>query len=469
MFDVIVLGSGPGGSSTACIFAEAGLSVVLLEEGSHIQQSKLKPFSIDEMDSKYRAQGVTVAMGSPKINYIEGQVVGGGSESNSGLYFAPDQKNITNWADEFDIKDFSYAELMRHSLIIENDINICAMPVEPPLASRKLSQGAEKMNWSAIEVPRWIKYDQDSSTGVRQSMSETYIPRFLQAGGKLISNTKANKIKKMSNAWDVMCSSDDHDEVISAKSVFVACGAIQTPLLLRKSGFKKNIGNVFKMHPTVKVIAKFPEVLNSSDLGVPVHQVKQFAPAYSFGCAISLKEFLAAGLIDYPDALKSLDTNWIHMISYYAMSTGGQGYVRNLPFNLGDYVKYNLKNADLALLSEALKNLCKLLFASGATELYPSLSGMDPIKSLREINTIPEQLDRNKTSLMSIHLMSGCPMGENLSRCAVNSYGKVHGTDGLYISDSSILCSAVGYNPQGTTLAIVRRNALNFLETQNNL
>ena len=55
-------------------------------------------------------------------------------------------------------------------------------------------------------------------------------------------------------------------------------------------------------------------------------------------------------------------------------------------------------------------------------------------------------------------------MGEDFSKCAVDSFGKVHGTDGLYISDSSILCEGLGYNPQGTTMAIVRRNALKFLK-----
>ena len=223
------------------------------------------------------------------------------------------------------------------------------------------------------------------------------------------------------------------------------------------------------MHPTVKVIAKFPEDLNSVELGVPVHQVKQFAPKYTFGCAISLKEFLASGLIDYPDALKNLDSDWKQMISYYAMSSGGSGYIRNLPFNLGDYVKYVLHDDELAILAEALKNLAKLLFASGAIELYPSISGIKPLKSLQDMNQLPEVLNRKKTSLMSIHLMSGCAMGEDLSKCAVDSYGKVHGTEGLYISDSSILCSSVGYNPQGTLMAIVRRNAINFLETKDKL
>ena len=339
------------------------------------------------------------------------------------------------------------------------------MPVEPPLASRKLAIGAKLMNWSAIEVPRWFKYYSDSSSsGIRQSMSETYIPRFLKAGGEILTHYKVTKLKKTNSGWEALCRSTNSKKILSAKSIFVACGAIQTPLLLRKSGFKKNIGNNLKMHPTIKVIAKFPEVLNSNDLGVPVHQVKEFAPEYSFGCAISLKEFLAAGLIDYQNALNNIDSDWIHMTSYYAMSNGGSGRVRNLPFNFGDLVTYNLQNEELVVLAKALKGLCRLLFMSGATELYPSISGIEPLKSIHDIDNLPNILNRKTTSLMTIHLMSGCPMGEDLSKCAVDSFGKVHGTDGLYISDSSILCEGLGYNPQGTTMAIVRRNALKFLK-----
>ena len=465
MYDVIVIGSGPGGSSSACIFAEAGMSVLLIEEGHEIKQKKHRPFSLSEMDDKYRSQGVTVALGNPKINYIEGKVLGGGSEVNSGLYYPPNEKVIDSWISNYDIKDLAFDELKEHSSIIENDINVSYLPNDAPLASQKLVHGANKLKWSSEEVPRWFKYDnQDTNSGIRQSMSETYIPRFLNAGGKLLTGRKALKLKKINKEWKIILLSNGIKETLSAKSIFLACGAIQTPLLLRRSGFKKNIGNNLKIHPTIKVIAKFDEELNYKNLGVPVHQVKQFAPIYSFGCAISSKEFIAAGLIDYPKDLNEIDMQWKHMISYYAMSSGGSGIVRNLPFNYGDYFRYSLTRKELKVLAAALKDLCKLLFAAGAIKLYPSIAGIDPLRSIEDINKLPDTLNRNKTSLMTIHLMSGCPMGENLSKCAVDSYGKLHGADDLYISDSSILCSAVGYNPQGTTMAIVRRNAMNFIK-----
>jgi choline dehydrogenase-like flavoprotein len=64
---------------------------------------------------------------------------------------------------------------------------------------------------------------------------------------------------------------------------------------------------------------------------------------------------------------------------------------------------------------------------------------------------------------MTIHLFSSCPMGENKKICAVDSFGKVHGFKNLYVADASLLCTAPGVNPQGSIMAIARRNALHFL------
>ena len=66
-------------------------------------------------------------------------------------------------------------------------------------------------------------------------------------------------------------------------------------------------------------------------------------------------------------------------------------------------------------------------------------------------------------SLMTIHLFSSCPMGENRSQCAADSFGRVHDLKNLYLADASLLCTAPGVNPQGSIMALARRNALHFL------
>jgi choline dehydrogenase-like flavoprotein len=79
------------------------------------------------------------------------------------------------------------------------------------------------------------------------------------------------------------------------------------------------------------------------------------------------------------------------------------------------------------------------------------------------MKALPELLPSESSNLMTIHLFSSCPMGENESRCATDSFGAVRGCKSLFISDASLLCTAPGVNPQGTIMALARRNALHFL------
>ena len=61
---------------TACHVAEAGRAVVLVEEGPRLPLDPCPPFSRTEMVQKYRAGGVTAAIGNPKVAYVESRCVG---------------------------------------------------------------------------------------------------------------------------------------------------------------------------------------------------------------------------------------------------------------------------------------------------------------------------------------------------------------------------------------------------------
>ena len=52
--EVVVIGSGPGGAITACLLAEAGRDVLLIEEGPFLPLASCAPFSQAEMEQKYR-------------------------------------------------------------------------------------------------------------------------------------------------------------------------------------------------------------------------------------------------------------------------------------------------------------------------------------------------------------------------------------------------------------------------------
>jgi choline dehydrogenase-like flavoprotein len=110
-----------------------------------------------------------------------------------------------------------------------------------------------------------------------------------------------------------------------------------------------------------------------------------------------------------------------------------------------------------------------LLLAAGASEVYPCVYGLPKITSeLDSVRWLDETLPRSALSLTTVHGFSTCPIGERPERCAADSYGKVHGLTNLYLGDASMLPDSPGINPQGTIMAIARRNALNFAQTHKN-
>lgn len=477
--DVAIVGSGPGGAVTAATLSEAGLDVLLIEEGDYLPLESCKPFSLDEMVQKYRNRGLTVAFGSPKVQYVEGRCVGGGSEVNSGLYYRTPSEVLARWRDEYQVEGLSEEALEPHFLACEAAVSVSYLPTKPSLASLKLQKGATQLGWASHEVPRWFKYEPglepgDPPKGVKQSMTKTYIPRMLKAGGRLLPNTRITSLKQTKGDreghWTLrgQFRKETVSQAVSivARTVFVAAGAVHTPALLRRSGITHNVGNALQMHPTVKVIAQFDRRVSSEHLEVPVHQVKEFAPELSFGGSVSSLAYLQLAMVDYPEHATEVKQSWDKMATYYvSMAGSGRGSVRTLPGFADPLVRYHLPPSDLDKLAEGLKNLCQLLFAAGAEALFPLIPQGTRLTQEAEVACLRDHLPTD-TNLMTIHLFSSCPMGENRELCATDSFGKVHDKDNLYVADASLLCTALGVNPQGSVMAIARRNALNFLKTR---
>src|SRR5207237_10540853 len=83
--DANVVGSGAGGAVAACLLAEAGLDVLVLEEGG---LHKTESFSTDVlamMRALYRDFGASMILGKPGIIFVEGRCVGGSTVINGGM------------------------------------------------------------------------------------------------------------------------------------------------------------------------------------------------------------------------------------------------------------------------------------------------------------------------------------------------------------------------------------------------
>ncbi|MCB1194176.1 MAG: GMC family oxidoreductase [Leptospiraceae bacterium] len=472
--DTLIIGSGPGGAITSYLLSKNGQKVILVDEGSNLTLDSCQPYSLEEMNQKYRNDGLTLALGSNKLTYIEAKCVGGGSEINSGLYHRVLPETIDRWKNEFKIKDFDYTQLLPFFKQNEEDLSVSQMPVFKGKSSLKLKEGADLLGWEVMEVPRWWKYHNTEGNTIeqRQSMTETFVPWAIQSGCKLISQTRALKIiiKNKCAKYAILEKDNGHKKSrikIFFKDIFVCCGAIQTPALLRRSGITNNIGNNLRLHPMIRTVASFDEDINEENIGVPPHQVTQFKPEITLGCSNSSIPHLALWLSGKVGDINSKLKDWRKMALFYSLIVSeGKGYIRNIIGLNTPFVYFSMTKNDYHLLEQSFHKLCLLLFKAGAREIFTPIQGTKPIQKIEELENISKGSPLIKNDISTIHVFSSCPMGEDKEKCAVNSYGKLHGYSNIYINDSSMLPGPPGVNPQGTIMAIVRRNVDYYLRSK---
>ena len=154
-YDVVVVGSGPGGAVTARECARRGLKVLVLEEGDRHEPGTMPPYSLAQMRQMYRDHGLTVALGRPSIAYTEARCVGGGSEVNAGLYRRPDPSILAEWTARFDIEALTPGDLEPWHRVVEDRLRVARRGSPLPAASEVLRRGAEQLGWAGLDVPRW--------------------------------------------------------------------------------------------------------------------------------------------------------------------------------------------------------------------------------------------------------------------------------------------------------------------------
>jgi choline dehydrogenase-like flavoprotein len=419
------------------------------------------------MVAKYRHAGSCAALGRPAIAYAEGRCVGGSTEINSGLYHRLPEELAAQWQQTYDIDAFDTATLDRYAARIEHELGVSRLPGAPPTASAVLERGAAKLGWQAVEFSRVFKYE-NGGRAVKQTMARTLLPAAVEAGAQIVADCRISRLlrggDRITEARGERVRPDGTTEpvAIRADEVIVCGGAIQTPALLQRSGIRGPIGTGLKMHPTVKIAARFPYPVEHGD--VPMHRVTEFAPGLTIGGSASRRGHVALALADagadYRDAL----ADWQHVAVYYAaIRSDGQGRVVAVPGLRAPVVTYNLTESDMSRLARALVHLGEVLLAAGATELYPSVTGGIVARGPDDLVQWWDATTRNRANLMTVHLTSTVRIGEHRGRAGADSFGRVHGYSNLRVNDASLLPDAPGVNPQAAVMAIAARNCDQFL------
>ncbi|EKD41200.1 MAG: GMC oxidoreductase [uncultured bacterium] len=251
---------------------------------------------------------------------------------------------------------------------------------------------------------------------------------------------------------------------IKAQKIVVACGTLESPLLLKRSGLGGKSGQLGKnlsIHPTAKMMGLFDEEVGG-DFGVPQgYGIDDYENKGMMFESVFFPPWLLATSI-----FQSGEAHWNIMKNYRKIGIFGflvhddsRGRVVAGPKGR-PLIFYNLGNKEKALFVEGLKVLGRLFFAAGAKKLYPTLRTMHEVTNQAMLDKLtPSSVKRRDLESAAFHPLGTCRMGGNKNKSIVNGDLKLHELENVWVVDGSVLPTSLGVNPQITIMAFATRAA----------
>ena len=463
--DAVVVGSGAGGAFAARELARAGLDVLVIEEGERWDSARIRDaHPLERFASLYRDAGATFALGTPPIALPIGRAVGGTTVVNSGTCYRPPEAVIAAWRDVHgteiagDGLDARLAE-------VEATIGVGPVPAEVMGRNGELAlAGAAALGWRSGPLHRnapgcrgacqcAIGCPNNAKVGVHL----TALPQACEAGATIATRLRAERLLvEAGRVQGLRARRGDGSVVeIRARRVIVACGAVETPALIRRSGLGRHprLGRGLSIHPALGASAVFAEpvvawrgVLQSAGIE-ELHEregVLLEATSTPPGMGSMVVPGFGAELLA---ALESAD----HTASLGAMiadEPSGRVIGARAPV-----VSYRLSRRDRGRLRIALGAIARVLLAAGAERVELG-GGSAPIRAPEEIDGAVAGIDLRRLHLAAFHPTGTAAAGDDPARHPVGPTGGLRGAEGAWVADASILPSCPGVNPQVSIMAL---------------
>jgi choline dehydrogenase-like flavoprotein len=126
-------------------------------------------------------------------------------------------------------------------------------------------------------------------------------------------------------------------------------------------------------------------------------------------------------------------------------------------------IHYDVNQDDVATFKRGIELLCELYFAAGARRVFPPI---DRVPELRDGDLTPLQkadVNAQHLTLMAFHPLGTARADARSEHGVVDGDLKLHGTDGVYVADASVVPSSIGVNPQITIMTLATRLAYHLL------
>jgi choline dehydrogenase-like flavoprotein len=474
--DVCVVGTGAGGAIVAKELAEGGLDVVMLEEGEHFTTDDLTARPREMMALLYRDAGQTMTLGNAPIMLPQGRAVGGTTLINSGTCFRTPSPVLDSWSRDFGI-GLDAETMDPYFRRVEREINVAQIPED--LAGQNAliaKRGADALGWSGDFLFRNVRGCVGSGicptgcpTSAKQHTAITYAAKAWNAGATTWTGCRAERIIiEAGHARGVEARTTGGGRLrVEADSVVVACGTIQTPLLLMRNGLaggSDQLGRNLTVHPATAVLALMDELVDMA-VGVPQsYYVDEFAgEGIMLEGAAGPPDYVAAFLPHAGAAHRDLMLQY-RQIAEFGMMVSEVSRGRVALRGGQPLITYELLEPDVATLRKGVELLSRLFTAAGAQRLLLPLRRLPEIAPGDFHRIQQAQLAPADFKLMAFHPLGTARAHSDPRRGVVDGELAVHGVPGLHIADGSVIPSPLGVNPQETIMAMATRMAYRMLE-----
>jgi choline dehydrogenase-like flavoprotein len=466
--DVCIVGAGAGGSAAALALVEAGLTVVMLEEGRHWNPKDFQQKMPWALRNLYAERGVRTAMGDTIIPVAAGRGVGGSTLINSAISFRPPVNRISMWREQagFDQNNTLFAAVERVWKAIGVSVNPPAVQKENNLIFKK---GVDALGWPGHFMPRSAPgcvgcgvCQMGCPTGGKMSVDRTLLSTALATGRVAVhADCRAESVQTQGGQVTQITADQIDPQTggtvgqvrVKAKTFVISGGAVGTPRFLLSNGLgdPKTAGKHLRFHPATGAMARFEHEIRPWEGVTQGYYVDFMEEGYLLETYTVTPDQYSMSL-PTKLGLESLEimADLSRLASSGVMASGwdSEGSV-----NLKG-LAYTVSDADKHRLIKGLRRTAQAFFAAGANSVFVPINGTPPILSEQEIDAKID-LDCKLADLFVYcsHMMGSCRMGLDPASSVVNPTGRVWGWKNLYLADTSVFPGALGVNPQVTTMA----------------
>ena len=476
--DVVIVGSGAAGATAARVLTEAGVDVVIVEEGPQVPTAELRSDLYSAWKRLWRDLGMQTARGRSLVPILQGSCVGGTTAINGAIVHRLPGSIHRDWLDHQGVAELlSRAALERVYDRLDKELSVDTVPEEVLGDNSRLMRAATRsLGLAGNEIRRNVRgcrgsghCNQGCPTAQRQSMNISYVPRALGAGARVYATCRARRLViENGRAAGVTGRFAERGSrrvgpplrVRARRAVVLAASAIQTPLFLLENGVGRAsglVGRRLQAHPATAVVGRFDRPVQMWSGATQGYESLHFhGERMKFETVAMPLELTAARLPELGANLMRGLADFGHLAIWgVEIRARTHGRVRRGLLG-GTDIHYDLGAEDVRTFKVAVKRLTEMMFAAGAREVFPGVHGLpDRIRSVDEVEAIfalPD--DPRLFQVIAAHLFGTAGLGRDPRGSVVDPELQAHDLPGLYVLDSSVFPGNIGVNPQHTICAV---------------